>query len=854
MASRDYSDTYLQGLRVLEVADELGEYAGKVLAGLGADVVKIEPPGGEVTRSYGPHYRDEVHPERSLYFWHYNQGKRSVVLDLATEPGRERFRALAAHADVIIDARQDSHLRALGLGYDELKAANPGLVYARVTPFGEDGPWADFRGSDLVHLALGGIAMNCGYDPDPGGHYEIPPIAPQMWQAYHITGEYTVISILAAILWRNCSGEGQYLSASVHDATSTCTEMDIPHWNVLRQRHYRQTGRHSMPELTPRGLVPTKDGRYLLPYTTYVKTFADGWSALLAMLRRFGMEADLGGPEWQDAEHRAAHQDHISDVLARFIGRLTWDREIWREMLAAGQPWAPIRRPEENLSDEHWAKRGSFAETTYPELGKTFVNVGARWVDSDVRWVTEHRAPLIGEHTTVVLNEWTGEASPRIQVRERTPVLSKHGKPFALGGLRVVDLSWMLASAGAGRILAALGAEVIKVEHESRPDGMRHTRVKYPAGGRKERDAATGPITPPKEWSINSGGNFMEINTGKLGLSLNLKSPEGREILTDLIRNADVVTEGFSPGTMDRMGFGFDKLKEINPRVIYVQQSGFGEAGTYGAAKAFGPTAQAFSGLTEMSGLPEPWPPAGIGFSYLDWFGAYNMATAVLAALARRDITGQGCHIDASQVEVGLYLTGTAILDYSANGRGWSRYGNRSPYKAAAPHGIYRTQGTDRWIAIACFTEAQWHALHDVLELPSLAADPRFSHLSARVKFQDDLDRLIEEKTVAWDRYELMYALQGAGVPAGVAQDAEDRIDFDPQLRAHGWQIELPQTENGIWPAREHPVRLSATPTYAGGLKGRHGPNYGEDTDDVLTRILGLSQSQVDDLRRRGVV
>jgi crotonobetainyl-CoA:carnitine CoA-transferase CaiB-like acyl-CoA transferase len=396
----------------------------------------------------------------------------------------------------------------------------------------------------------------------------------------------------------------------------------------------------------------------------------------------------------------------------------------------------------------------------------------------------------------------------------------------------------------------------VKIEHESRLDGMRTGQGLCPPGGRPERDAATEALPTPAQTpgNPNRSGSFMEINAGKLGISLNLKSVEGKQILEDLIRGADMVVEGFSPGTMKRMGLGYDRLKELNPSIIYVQQSGFGEYGNYGRARAFGPTAQAFTGISEMSGLPEPFPPAGIGYSYLDWFGAYNMANAMLAALYRRDITGQGCHIDASQGEAGLYLTGTAILDWSVNGRRWSRYGNRSPYKPAAPHGAFRTVGEDRWIAIAAFTESHWRSLVKVLGNPGWTADPRFADLESRLQNQDHLEALLETETSKRDAFDLMEALQAVGVPAGVCQDAQDRYERDPQLRHLQWTVELPQTEIGIWPVKEHPVRMEKTPTHIGGFLNRSGPNYGEDTDRVLSTYLGFDQERIAELRSQGIV
>jgi crotonobetainyl-CoA:carnitine CoA-transferase CaiB-like acyl-CoA transferase len=853
-----FEETYLRGLRVLEIADERGEYVGKVLAGLGADVVKIEPPTGEETRGYGPFYHDEPDRERSLHFWQFNLAKRSVVLDLDTAADQAQFRALAAVADVIVDARLPAYMDERELGYASLAAANPGLIYLRVTPFGDDGPWRDYVGSDIVHLALGGMIANCGYDPDPQGFYETPPIAPQAWLAYQTAGEVALISLLAALNYRFESGKGQHISASIHGANAGNTELDIPYWLILRTPLRRFTGRHARATLSVRALAETKDGRYVVPYATYIQNFPSSWDADISTLRKYGMQADLDDECWEDPAYRAAHQPHLADVMDKLIRRTTYDTELWREMLDKGTTWAPVRRPEENLQDEHWRKRHIFHEVPHPELDETFTYVGARWVSDQVSWRLGPRAPRLGEHTAAVRDEWTTRRVER-STRPSRPVessrrVSKHGKPFALSSLRVLDLSWMLASAGAGRFLAAMGAEVIKVEHRSHLDGMRFAGTTFPPGGRAERDAATEPLTPRPQQSVNDSASFTEINCGKLSLALNLRDDRGKQIFKDLVRESDVVIEGYSPGTLERMGFGYDVLRELNPQIVYVHQSGLGNRGDYGRAKTFGPTAQAFSGMTEMSGLPTPWPPAGIGYSYLDWFGAYNVTTAVLAALYRLNATGEGCYVDGSQVECGIFLAGIAVLDHTVNGRTWSRHGNRSPYKAAAPHGVYRTEGDDRWIAIAAFTEEQWQATVDVLGQPGWAAEPRFETLETRLENQEELDRLLDRETQKQDRYALMDALQARGVPAGVVQDAQDRIDFDPQLDRLGWLRELPQTDNGVWPVRENPIELSETPTYMGGFKDRSGPNYGEDTEEVLSSVLGYGPEQIRELRDAGVL
>src|SRR4051794_20852721 len=254
------ADTILGGLRVVEVADEQAEYVGQVLAGLGADVIKIEPSGGSPTRRIGPFFEDIEGPERSLFFWQYNRGKRSVVVDLDSDEGSSRFDDLVASADVLLDSMP------LGMIDGEaLRRRHPDLIVARMSPFGDTGPWGHYRGSDLVHLALGGPMMNCGYAPQPDGPYDLPPTAPQMWHAYHIAGEQLAMGILAAVFHRQRTGEGQYVSCAVHEAVAKNTELDLMNWVMRRVALWRQTCRHAAeaPSLVP-GISQTKDGRWFM--------------------------------------------------------------------------------------------------------------------------------------------------------------------------------------------------------------------------------------------------------------------------------------------------------------------------------------------------------------------------------------------------------------------------------------------------------------------------------------------------------------------------------------------------------------------------------------------------------------
>jgi crotonobetainyl-CoA:carnitine CoA-transferase CaiB-like acyl-CoA transferase len=845
----------LQNLRVLEVADETAEYCGLILAGLGADVLKIEPPGGATTRGIGPFLDDRPDPEGSLYFWSYNRGKRSLTFDPKADEQRRSILALLDGADVVLDSTRGNFLKDIDLDGETLVERHSSLVYARMTPFGDIGPWKDFKGSDLVHLALGGVMMNCGYDPDPAGRYDLPPIAPQLWHAYHIAGEQLAVGIVAALLYRLRSGEGQVVSCAVHEAVSKNTELDVMSWVMRRAPLHRQTCRHAVeiPNHTP-NVAHTKDGRWCVTWLVGVRDEAN----LIPFLDHHRMAADLK-PPGADADLKARNipgsasgderRAHILDVNQRFVRAHTYETVPWREAQEAGLLWAPVRKPHENALDPHWLARGSFQDIEHPELGRDFRYPVSKWLSTATAWKPGRRAPLVGEHRA----EWL---SDRIRItasrREAAPTmkLSTRGKPFALQNIRILDFSWFLASAGGTRFLAALGAESLKVEWKENPD----TRLAAmaPVGGREARMRATAPLPGVKDSDM--GGQFNNKNAGKLGLSLNIRHPKGLKIAKDLVRVCDIVAEGFSPGVLERLGLGYDVMKSIRPDIIYIQQAGMGNHGLYGRMRTVGPVAAAFAGTSDMSGLAEPAMPAGWGYSYLDWMGAYGYALALLGALHHRELTGQGQWIDASQCEAGLFLTGAAILDWSANNRVWSRFGNRSPYKPAAPHGAYRCRGEDRWLAIACFTEEEWRALVAVADRPRWASEVRFATLTARLAHQDILDAEIDAWTRGLDARETMMRLQQAGVPAGLCQTAQDRCDHDPQLAALDWMTEVVGTKIGQWPVIEFPAKLSATPAYAGGPIDRGAPCYGEHNVGILTGLLGYSQSEVYDLAREGVL
>ena len=251
----------LSGLRVLELTGEHAQFCGKLMADLGADVIKVEPPGGQGTREVGPFLDDEAGPERSLYFWHYNTSKRGITLDITKPEGQEVFRKLAATAGLVLESFTAGYLPSLGLGYDSLSADNSGLIMCSVTPFGQDGPWRDYQTSDLLHLAAGGQMASSGYDVEDVP--DAPPIAPGGGNAWHIASHYSYIAIMGALYHRDFTGEGQYIDVSVHEACSLTTEGAIAIYLSTGEVVRRHTGRHASADMSPGIQHATNDGGYL---------------------------------------------------------------------------------------------------------------------------------------------------------------------------------------------------------------------------------------------------------------------------------------------------------------------------------------------------------------------------------------------------------------------------------------------------------------------------------------------------------------------------------------------------------------------------------------------------------------
>jgi crotonobetainyl-CoA:carnitine CoA-transferase CaiB-like acyl-CoA transferase len=409
----------LKQLVVLEIGNELGDYSAMLLAGLGADVIKLEPREGSPARRIGPFANSN--PPQSVFFWRYNLNKKSVVIDAHHSASRPLLERMAAKADIVLLSGAIEFVEPSLKLWRDLTQANPSLIVCSITPFGLSGPYRAMKSTDLTQMAMGGIMAVCGYDPDQNLKYDTPPIAPAMWHAYHIAGEYAAIAILAAINFRDLSGEGQIIDLSVHEAVNTCTEIAIPTYIYNGQLVLRQTARHAFPHITQFRLSKSRDDVYMLASLSPFEREARGFAQLADQV---GIDHVLNTPEYKQLEKEDARAAYTyrNDLIEQLVARLP-AQEVFERAQAFGLAWSPIRRPEDNLSDSHFNARHTFARIPHPEIGRDLVYPGSVAGDGEQPHMNyTKRAPALGEHTIEVL-KWSGYSSNEIDALRESGVI-----------------------------------------------------------------------------------------------------------------------------------------------------------------------------------------------------------------------------------------------------------------------------------------------------------------------------------------------------------------------------------------------------------------------------------------------
>jgi crotonobetainyl-CoA:carnitine CoA-transferase CaiB-like acyl-CoA transferase len=781
--------TALGGLRVLDLAtDVAGAFCARLFADNGADVVLVEPPGGSPLRSRGPFAT--VDGERvSCLFWHLNLGKRGFGADLGDEAGRAALAELAAGADVVvIDA---------GTAAFDLPADGPRVV-CDLTGFGRDGVLADWRGGELVFQALSGTMFENGL---PGR----APLHGVGDRASYAAGAIGYSEALATLLG---GGAGRRrIDVSVAEVAASMN------FNRATQFSYNGTIEGRDARTIPRAIVPC----------------ADGWAAIFiydhrwaVSCRALGLDDLVEDPRFVTEHERLAHWDEFIGALEERLR----DRPV-DEVLAAGQAEkvvvAKAVSPLELGSDPQLRSRGFWDRRE----GEALPRLGPMLGFSATPQVDPGGAQLLRAAPTV---DWRSA--------ERPALASPPAGDRPLRGIRVLDLTTAWSGPMSTRLLAALGAEVTKVEGPGRIDDWRGPV----RGGLPNRY----PDDEPGEEPYNRCYQFNTQNHDKLGVALDLKDPAGIDLATRLAAGSDVLIANFSAGTLERMGLGWERLHEVNPRLILVEMPAYGGGGPFGSYVALGPSMEMMGGMGSMIGYGDGRPTT-TGPAYLDPIGGFNALAAILTALQARERTGAGQRVELAQREAAMHWIGEWIVAALANDADAPVDANHSA--EAAPHGAYRCAGEEEWIAIAAPDEAAWAALREELELGEVADGSDLSTLAARKSHEGEIDAAIAARVAGRDKHELAARLQARGVAAAPVANARDLHDSE-FLRERGLLQTVAHPRAGTHLYQGVPLHIEGFDLTI----GAPAPCFGQDTEEVLGKRLGSGAEELAELRERGVI
>ncbi len=820
----------LSPYRVLDLTDERGLLCGQILADLGADVIAVEPPGGSSARRIGPFAGDVPGPERSLLWWAYARNKRGISLDLDSDDGREQLRRLVAGADFLIESAAPGAMAAHGLGYDDLAAINPALVYVSITPFGQDGPKAHYAATDLTILAAGGVLALQG-DEDR------PPVRVSVPQAWAHAGAEAAGATLIAHHERERSGRGQHVDVSAQQAVMKATfstALVVPLGEPGEAT--RVAGGFRAGPILVRFIFDARDGHVSLNFA-FGTTFGPMTHRLMQYIYEEGFcDEETRDKNWVEyplllasGAEPLSELDRLFEVVEAFTRSKT-KSELFQAALERRLLIAPVVRIDELAASEQLAAREYWHEAGGPTAGIAHRYPGpfARFSQTPICY--RRQAPAAGEHNDEVLR--AAAAPPRPSRALQRPDAGEATRS-PLDGVKIVDLMWSVAGPAASRVLADYGATVVRVESTTRID------VARTLGPRHEPAQSTSP-------GPENSGAHQNMSAGKLGMTLDLTRDEGRAVLRDLVRWADVVMEAYTPHAMRAWGCDYRALRGVKPDIIMLSTCLMGQTGPLANYAGFGNLASAMSGFYEIAGWPDRSPSGPFG-AYSDTVSPRFTVTAVLAALDHWRRTGEGQYIDQSQAEATLHFLTAALLDYGVNGRVQGRVGNRDPHMA--PHGVYPAAGDDRWVAIAVTDDSAWVRLCEVLGQADLAQDERFVTLAARLAHHDELDAIVSVWTRRRDMHQIEALLQLSGVAASAVQNSRETY-ADAQLWHRGHFVELKHPIHGTTTVESSRFRLSRTPA----RYERCGPTLGRDNSYVLETILGYDANHIAELAAAGVL
>ncbi len=789
------SGEFLKGFRALDLTGLSGQLCGRMLADLGMEVIKIEPPGGDPVRHLAPFVSAANGAKLSTTFAHLNAGKHSKVIDLDSEAGRAAFRKLVESADIVIESFQPGELAAKGLGYEDLAKVNPGIVMASITCFGQTGPKKNFIYNDLVGLAESGILYVCG---DPA---TAPCKAPET-QAYYFASLFAAAGVLAALYRREKTGQGDHIDTSMQETLAT-HEHIVRLWANEKQILKRAGSQHG--SVAPAKIFPVKDG------FVYLYVTRQHWKLFLSIWKDHPPVFDA--PAWLNNVYRREHADELNPAVAAYLGNFTM-AEITELLQDNGIPCVPVNTPMGFANDEHVRSRGFMTAVNHSGFGPAKQPAMPFMIDGS--------RPTVG--SVPVLNSWQDDGAKRVSVQPKSTAASGNGP---LDGMRIVSFDHVLAGPYGTTILAELGADVMKIE--SSKGGMDPFRF-----------FGTGE-------DPNLSPRFLEFNRNKRSFTVNLKHPKGQGVLHDLVAKADAVLDNYSVDVVERIGLGYKQLCAVKPDIVNLRMPGLGTTGPKRHYSTVGVNITAFTGLTYMwnhAGVTNP--PIGAQLVYPDYVSGVLCAIIIISGVLHRDRQKKGAFIDLAQSEATAFMIGANLMEAASSGKNPEPTGNIS--LSVAPHGCYPCQGEDRWCVIAAETEPQWSALAKILGA-EVAGDSRFTSNAERLRQRDALDKIISAWTRTRDAFAVRAQLQNAGIPCGVAQTGEDLVN-DPQLKERGFIVEVDNPRLGKVVLPSFPLHF----TNAKLTRRWEFPVLGKDTETVLRDVVGYDGATIAAHKRDGVL
>jgi crotonobetainyl-CoA:carnitine CoA-transferase CaiB-like acyl-CoA transferase len=812
---QDSESLALDGIRVVECGQGVAAaFAAKLMALMGAEVIKVEPPQGDITRRRGPFFDGAADPNLSGLFLYLNADKRGVTLDLRDRRERQQLDDLLARSDILVHNIAPAERAATGMDSPDICQAHPQLIVAAISPFGGSGPYAHLKAYE-INAAHGSAMPSTG--PGASPFPDRPPLKLFGHQAEFQSGVYAALTAMAAYFHRITNGgAGQSIDISEQECLAAMSESILIHYTYTG----KQSSRLGKYGYGPRAVIACADGWMHMNFLEDAQ-----WDRLMEL---------LGNPAWgheeifKDRYARGANADAMEPLLSELTRR--WKtNDLFMAAQARRIPVAPIQRASEVYADRQLRSREFFAPMPMPAGANCQVEAPtAPFKSNGMSYRLRRGAPRLGEHNRQVFTSTKSDAASNSS--NSTPATGPHLRNGPLSGVRVLDFSWVWAGPFCSLQLAYLGAEVIRIESSKR---LCATRCLPPYVDNKPGPNRAGPYN---QWSQN-----------KLSIELNLARKEAVEIACELARHCDVAVENFGVGVIDRMGLGYDVLRRYKPDLIMVSMSGYGRTGSYSRFVNYGPQLGAQAGLLSVTGYPGDRPREA-AVAYSDPASGLFAAHLVAAALIHKRRTGLGQYIDLSMLEVLQMFFPEMLLEYAITGRDPGFVGNRD--SLMAPCNCYQALGgPESWVTIAVGTEAEWRALCDAMEQPALADDPRFADAAARKRNEDELDRIISQWTSRRDRWETTQLLQRHCVAAFPSFNSKDLAE-DPHLRERGFLVALEHAEGGVLTEPGIPWHMSGTPCRV----RRAAPPLGCDTDDVLTRLLGYSPDRISALRRDEIV